>query len=107
MTYRSGAGATYQDVREIPCVQLAGDLDPDAMTAAEDAAIGGEIKRRGAIFENHIGAGNAPRSPDGVGIPVVGCDHSLYPHIHEDIEAFTACQECNDRAAELRIADGT
>lgn len=30
-----------------------------------------------------------------------------YPHTHEDIEAFNACEECIDHAAELRIADGT
>jgi hypothetical protein len=30
----------------------------------------------------------------------------LYPHYHATIEDFTACQECIDRAADLRIASG-
>ena len=76
MTYRTFSGAAWDDVRTIPCLQLADALDRDAMTTEEEAARWAEIARRGAAFENHIGSGDAPRLAGWGGIPVVGCDHS-------------------------------
>jgi hypothetical protein len=74
MTYRSSAGAEYSNVMEIPCLQLADYLDPDAMTDDEEVARDAEIRRRGAVFLDHIGRGHV--LPGWGEIPVVGCDHT-------------------------------
>lgn len=77
MTWRTHHGATYADVREIPCSVIAnGHLIDDAgESMAEDhPAIAAEIERRGQTYYDH---GHGVRVP-GVSqlVPTVGCDHT-------------------------------
>lgn len=51
------------------------------MTAEQAAGRRAEIRRRGAIFDNHIGRGDAPRLPEWGGIPVFGCSHPDDPRL--------------------------
>jgi hypothetical protein len=80
MTFRTASG-DWPDVREIPCILLYDYMDDDALTPADEAAREAERERRGALYENHIGAGDAPRLPGWGGIPVFGCNHLNDPRL--------------------------